>query len=327
MRQISWQQAERNALEDFADDRARDFVGRQAVIARLTGLCLSPAQEGAPWGVCVTGEPGSGKSALFGELLRRLKDTDAFVLAHAAGASPRATSVDAMLRRWIDELGSALGAGDIGLTENVDPETVETAFASLLGRMASQRRVVVLIDALDQFKKTARGRSTTWLPRLWPANARLVATAIAGGASKLLAERPGMEALSLPPLDATEARGIIERICDRYHRKFEPAVIDALLAKRHAAVPAWGNPLWLVLAVEELNLLDADDLPALRRNASKIWATSLASCRRIFPASIARHSIARLNCSAPPLRRRLSASSPRAGRDGARAISGDCCRG
>ena len=257
-------QAERNALEDFADDRARGFVGRQAVIARLTSLCFSPAQDGAPWGVCVTGEPGSGKSALFGELLRRMKDTDAFVLAHAAGASPRASSVDAMLRRWIDELGSALDAGDVGLAENVDPQTVETAFASLLGRMASQRRVVVLIDALDQFKKTTRGR-LTWLPRLWPANARLVATAIAGGASKVLAERPGMEALSLPPLDATEARGIIEGICDRYHRKFEPPVIDALLAKKHAGVPAWGNPLWLVLAVEELNLLDADDFARMQR--------------------------------------------------------------
>ena len=240
--EISWQQAERNSLEDFANDRARDFVGRQAVIARLTSLCLSPEQDGAPWGVCVTGEPGSGKSALFGELLRRMKDTDAFVLAHAAGASPRASSVDAMLRRWIDELGSALGVGDVGLAENVDPETVETAFASLLGRMASQRRVVVLIDALDQFKKTTRGRFTTWLPRLWPTNARLVATAIPGGASKALAERPGMEALSLPPLDATEARGIIEGICDRYHRKFEPPVIDALLAKRHAGRARVGQP-------------------------------------------------------------------------------------
>ena len=244
---------------------ARDFVGRQAVIARLTSLCLSPTQDDTPWGVCVTGEPGSGKSALLGEVLRRMKDSDAFVLAHAAGASPGASSVDAMLRRWIDELGSALGAGEVGLAESVDPKTVETAFASLLGRMALQRRVVVLIDALDQFKKTPRGRSTTWLPRLWPANARLVATAIAGGVSKVLAERPGMETLSLPPLDAAEARGIIEGIGDSYHHKLEPPVIDALLAKRHAGVPAWGNPLWLVLAVEELNLLDGDDFARMQR--------------------------------------------------------------
>jgi hypothetical protein len=183
-------EAERNSLQDFAAERAHGFVGRQALIERLTGLCQSPAkEEDTPWGICVTGEPGSGKSALFGELLRRIKDTDAFVLAHAAGASPRASSVDAMLRRWIEELGSALEVGDVDLPENVEPETVELAFASLLGRMALQRRVIVLIDGLDQFKKTTRGRFTTWPPRLWPDNARFVATAVPGGASKALIGR------------------------------------------------------------------------------------------------------------------------------------------
>jgi tetratricopeptide (TPR) repeat protein len=40
-------------------------------------------------------------------------------------------------------------------------------------------------------------------------------------------------------------------------------VIDALLAKGPADEPASGNPLWLVLAVEELNLLDEDDFARL----------------------------------------------------------------
>jgi tetratricopeptide (TPR) repeat protein len=283
---ISWQQAERNALDDFAEDRARDFVGRQAIIACLTSLCLSPARDGTPWGICVTGDPGSGKSALFGALYRppkpetakvvsanqrhssgstcRLGGSDVFLLAHASGASVAAASVDSMLRRWIDELATALGIRDVGLAENVDAETVEATFVRLLGQKASQQRVVVLVDALDQFETTTRGRYVTWLPRLWPANARLIATAIAGDASKVLGERPGMEALSLPPLDAAEARGIVKGICDRYHREFEPEVVDPLLAKTGTAGPAWGNPLWLVIAVEELNLLDADDFDRAR---------------------------------------------------------------
>ncbi|ABE61920.1 Tetratricopeptide TPR_2 [Nitrobacter hamburgensis X14] len=265
-------QAERNALEAFANDRARDFVGRQSIIARVTDLCLSPAKENlsptkeaTSWGICITGDPGSGKSALFGELLHRMKGTDAFVLAHAAGANPRASSVDAMLRRWIVELGSALGVGNVDLAANIDPEIVERAFVSLLTRMAPQRRVVMVIDAIDQFKKTPRGKFTTWLPRMWPTNTRLVATAIDGGASKALAERSGVEALSLPPLDATEARGIIDAVCKRNNRQLEPSVIDALLAKKHAGAPASGNPLWLVLALEELELLDSDDFADMQR--------------------------------------------------------------
>ncbi|MBN9146622.1 MULTISPECIES: ATP-binding protein [unclassified Nitrobacter] len=267
-------QAERNSLEAFASDRARDFVGRQPVIARVTELCtspakaLSPTREGPPWGICITGDPGSGKSALFGELLRRVRETDAFVLAHAAGATPQASSVDAMLRRWISELGSALGVGDVDLAANIEPEIVERAFASLLARMSLQRRVVILIDAIDRFNKTVRGKFTTWLPRPWPINTRLVATGIAGGASKALAERSGVESLTLPPLDATEARGIIDTFIKRHRSKIGPAVIDALLDKKHAGSAAFGNPLWLVLALEELELLNTEYFADMQREYS-----------------------------------------------------------
>jgi tetratricopeptide (TPR) repeat protein len=262
---IPWQQAERDALEDFVDNRARNFVGRQVLIARLTGVCLSPAANGGPWGACVTGDPGSGKSALFGALYRNLGASDVFLLAHAPGASIASASVDSMLRRWIGELAAALGS-DSGLAENTDPDKVEARFAQLLGRMARRWRVVMLVDALDQFEPTTRGRFITWLPRLWPENARLIATAIRGDASNALAQRPGVEALSLPPLDAVEASDIVTGICRRYHRTFEPEVIEALLAKGGPDGAAWVNPLWLVLAVEELNLFDADDFARAQRD-------------------------------------------------------------
>ena len=262
--EIPWQMAERNALDDFIEDRSRDFVGRRALLGKLTDFATSPAPTHGSCGICITGAAGSGKSALFGELHRRLGPADAFVLAHAAGASVASPSVDSMLRRWIDELAGALGTA-AGLAENAGAETVEATFAALLGRMAMQRRVILLVDALDQFEGTTRGRLAAWLPRSWPDNARLIATAIEGEASQALAERPGMEMMALPPLDAAEARAIIKGICDKYHRTFEPEVIEALLGKTGPDGPAWGNPLWLVLAVEDLNLLDADDFARARR--------------------------------------------------------------
>ena len=140
--------------------------------------------------------------------------------------------------------------------------------------MASQRRVIILIDAIDQFKKTSRGKLTTWLPRLWPINARLVATGLAGGASKALAERPGVEALTLPPLELPEAHH--RRGMQSQPAQAGPPVIDALLAKKHAGGPAWGNPLWLVLALEELELLAPVILPTCSAN---IWHSGGASAK------------------------------------------------
>ena len=261
--EISWQQAERNALEDYIEDRTRDFIGRGKILSQLENLASSATHDQAPWGLSLTAPAGSGKSAIFGEIRRRLKQQGIFVLAHAAAAGARAASVDDMLRRWIWELGAALGTNP-GLAENADPDTIDATFHALLNRIANERRVVVLVDALDQFELSTRGRFATWLPRRWPANARLIATAIPCEASRALEARESVGALTLPPLDTGEARAITEAICARYHRALEPEVEAALLAKQGKAGPAWGNTLWLVLAVEELNLVDGDDFRRMR---------------------------------------------------------------
>jgi hypothetical protein len=248
---LSWQVQEARALDELAADRRRDFQGRTGLLDDIASLLDAAAQDGAPWAFCLTGPPGAGKSAVFGELLHRLEAGPALVLAHAAGASPRAPSVDAMLRRWIAEFAAFLGETS-ELAENADTETVERSFASLLGRAALRRRVVVLVDALDQFEQTPRGRFLTWLPVQWPANARLFATAIPREASAALAARAGVEARRMPALSEAEARAVFAAIHLRYHRAPDPAVLEALLKRGESE---WSNPLWLHLAVEQVNLL------------------------------------------------------------------------
>ena len=74
---------------------------------------------------------------------------------------------------------AALGT-DSGLPDNADPDTVGAAFASLLGKLSQQRRVIVLLDALDQFEATTRRRYVT-----------LVATAVAGECKARCDRDPG----------------------------------------------------------------------------------------------------------------------------------------
>ena len=261
----SWQEEERWVLEQFIEDRGRDFVGRDEILDELIEPATSPSGEGVPWGACVTGPAGTGKSALFAALHGRLRHEDILVLAHAAGIGPRSTQVDAMLRRWIEELSRVLGL-DEPLADDATAADVEQAFHGLLGRVSTERRVVVLVDALNQFEPTTRARYLTWLPKLWPANARLIATAIPGAQSAALSQRPGLRTRELPPLSEHEAAAIARAVCARYHRTINPRVVQALLARRREdGRPAAGNPLWLELAVEALNLLDADDFARMDR--------------------------------------------------------------
>lgn len=266
----SWADAERQALEAFAADRARDFVGRERTLSHLMHVATSRDEPiGEPGhiarGACLTGAPGSGKSALWCALRRQLMQGDVFVLAHAVGASPASTLLDNMLRRFVDEMQVALSLppGDDAAST---ASALQERFTALLAKLTARRRVVVLVDGADQFEDTTRARLHTWLPRPWPANARLIATAAPGDSAQALATHPGLRTTALPPLDTGEARLIAKAISARYHRTLEPDVVAALLDVPAAEGPASGNALWLVNATEEVNLLDADDFERAGRS-------------------------------------------------------------
>lgn len=256
----TWEEEEEIAIEEFVEDRSRNFVGREDIISKLISIAHSEAKEGADWGACVTAGPGTGKSALFAKLYRELEhDESVLLLSHAAGTTPKSGDVDSMLLRWITELSVFLNISN-PLPEKYSLEDLDNTFASLLSRASVKKRVVVLIDALNQFNPTTRGLHMTWLKRPWPQNARIVATAIEGDASEGLAQWAGVEEYELGGLSTNNAEDIITAIYTRYHRQVNLKVKDILLYKSGVeGEKAYTNPLWLNLALEQLNLLDEDD--------------------------------------------------------------------
>ena len=257
---LTWQEAEADALDAFIEDRTRLFVGREGITRQLLDHALAPDGANVPWGTVVTGEAGLGKSSLFGHVVRGLQDdpSDPLVLAHAAGVTPRSGTVDALRRRWVFELAHAVGQDD-PLTDASTAEEVERALNRLLVAAGARRRVVLVIDALNQFEGTTQARHMTWLPQPWPANVRLIATAVPGQASASLLERQGAVETPLEPLTEDEACQVAQAICGRYHRQLPQGAWETLWNRMGPkGAPAAGNALWLDLAVEELNLLDQD---------------------------------------------------------------------
>src|SRR5204863_5354835 len=118
-------------------------------------------------------------------------------------------------------------------------------------RAAVEQRVVILVDALNQFEPVARARLLSWLPRPWPENVRLIATAIPGQESQVMRERRGVWIEPLPPLDSADSRQIAAAVGRRYHREIHPRILEIILSKRTEGGLAAGNALWLNLALEE----------------------------------------------------------------------------
>lgn len=273
----TWQDAERATLDAFVSEATREFTGRRPLLDELLALAhpgpdpgsyppgdsgsIQERHAGSPASaICVTGPSGSGKSSLAAELIRRLsKDASVLLLHHAAGISTASGRVDRLLERWCEELAAHVGEAS-ALIGEMNGEELEQAFARLLTRASATKRVVLVIDALNEFERTTRARHLTWLPRLWPANARLIATAIPGQESEAMARR-GARLVNLEPLTADEADHIVAASYRRYRREANPDVRRALLGRRaDDDTLASGSPLWLKLACEEMNLLEPDDL-------------------------------------------------------------------
>ena len=287
----SWLDAERYALEEFTAGHALGFVGHDELIQQALELALSKTMDGDQnrWCMFLLGETGMGKSAAFSHMYERLRVEDVVVLAHAVGVTIDSSGYESMLRRWSDELVTAL-QGD-GVTADVPPtSSVADTFAKLLALAAEKRRVVLLIDSVDQFR-SERGECLTWLPEEWPDNARLIVTAcrIDQALMPHLSD-PAPISRKLDYVDEAAARLIARSICHRHGRQLHPDVEDVLKKKTFVldkavnqvkppkqdwvvidttgqwTSPRAATPLWWRLAVEELNALDAEDYAKANRN-------------------------------------------------------------
>ncbi len=253
--------AEENAAaEAFIETRVERYVvgSRQTVFEQL----LNHAEESGGNGyLCVIGEPGSGKSALLGKFYRDyLNGTDNqaahrndLVIPHFVGASPASTNVRQLLRRLCHEL--ALGAGfDEEVPEEYDK--LREALPRFLSQAAATKRIVILIDAINQMDPADNAHAMRWLPEELPANARIIMSTVDSAETDTRAlatlrdrRQPPIE-ISLRTLNASDASAIIDEFLKRYRKTLDAEQRAALLSKSGSV-----TPLYLLTALEELRTL------------------------------------------------------------------------
>ena len=241
---------ENAAMEAFIEERVQRFVlgSRESVLKELLAHANSTGGNGY---ACLTGAAGSGKSALlakFCQLSTLNLQPSTILITHFVGASPASTDVRRTLRRLCHEL--VTGAG---LTAQIpeDPEKLRVAFAEILQQASAQKRVVILLDAINQFDPTTQLAGWSWLPEELPATARIILSTLSGPALDSLRQlRQPPRLVELQRLGEQDPEAIIREFLHRYRKTLTNDQRAALLAKADA-----GNPLYLQVALEELRTL------------------------------------------------------------------------
>lgn len=243
--------AEEAAIEAFVEARLDHFVpgARQSLLDRMHQHAKEPNDT-----LCLVGRSGSGKSAMLAHLHRELTAQAAAgpqapaILSHFVGASPTSSNVRSMLRR-LDHALAAMAGVEITLPDSY--ERLRDLFPELLAQAAKKRRILLLIDAIDQLEPAHDAHRLRWLPETLPPDTGLLVSLRPGPMLDTLRARgrPPTE-LPLPPLEKQDARAIIATFLARYGKRMDDSQTAALLAKAEA-----DQPLYLITALEELRTL------------------------------------------------------------------------
>ncbi len=224
----------------FARSRTSVYIGGQQSMQRLDEHMAS---AGPP--LVITGDSGAGKSALLANwfLRRQQQQAQEFSLVHFIGGAPNSTNCAQMLQRMMLEMKRRFN-----ISESVPAaqEQIRRAFPQWLESAASQGRVILVIDALDQLEDHDNARDLNWLPDVLPENCRLILSTLPGRSLKATRQRHWSE-LRVEPLSIAEREELIREFLAQSRRRLSSGRVEKIAAASQCC-----NPLFLRAMLDEL---------------------------------------------------------------------------
>ena len=222
----------------YAASRRVAFIGRGELLRQMDEhISVSGALP-----LVLTGESGCGKSSLLAEWSAhwRAKNPEDLVIQHFIGSTSKSADWQGLVRRILGELKRAFSIDD------ELPEKLRAALQEWLTKAAGKRRVVLVIDALNQISTDdPAAKQLGWLPFAIPPNVRLLVSSLSGETLESLRKRNWYE-LKVPLFGSSDIVSAAEAYFNIYSKKLPGGILAKL-----EATPA-ANPLYLRSVLDEL---------------------------------------------------------------------------
>lgn len=258
---------------NYRKEKAAAFRARKTLAEQV----LSDIEAGKPLTI-LNGAVGSGKSTLLSHIAEQLQNRGWDTVAFFSNLTPQTGTAADLQALIISYLEQALGpdapqAGSIAqnlagtpleqLQTLVDTQTQKDTreakqrqqrleqLCTFYGK--SGRKLVILIDAIDQLFPDEARDELIFLPTVLGDNVRYIMTCLPQTPVK------GHDTVTIPPIDDRDKEQVIRGILDFHNRELSPTVLNAMLA-----LPASHNPLYLSFLVQRLMMMNRQDFNAIR---------------------------------------------------------------
>jgi len=227
--------------EAYAQSRRLAFVGRSDLLRQMNDHVGTV--DAKP--LMLTGESGCGKSALLAEWVARwrMENPEDLIIQHYTGSTPESADWQGLVRRILGELKREF---DITDELPMQPEALSFALNKWTVKAAGPRRVVLVLDGLNQLADDSAARQLGWLPVVFPTNFCVFVSMLPGESLDTLRKRSCRE-LYVPLF----ARADIASVALAYFKIFSKTPPKDILAKLESTSAAC-NALYLRAVLDEL---------------------------------------------------------------------------
>ena len=257
-----------NVTDSLIDSSNVSFAGRVDELKRISEFLHADGNRL----LVLSGNSGCGKSSLMAKAAEQASQNEFCVLPFFTGCHERALTAEDMVRATIWRIGNLLGMPE-DAQDTDDSKQLLKRFYELLNLLSLNRKVVLLVDAINQFAATPLEENLSYL-NLFALNpsVKIILSTTPDYARLKQIRAMGATVMDVDYFSDADVAEVTQRFFQYNHRQVNDALVSSVVNKGQGVCRV---PVYLMTLLNELNCIGREDFAAIRKRERERGETAI----------------------------------------------------